>query len=50
MSENIKVENNADIGRQTIINIEHMSGNITAPGQQVIYTLPVRNDDLYREQ
>jgi len=44
MSENIKIENNADIGNQTIINIEHMSGNIAASGPQVIYTLAAHTD------
>ena len=46
MSDNIKVENNADIGSQTIVNIQNMSGNIAAPGQ-VVYTISLngKNSD-----
>ena len=53
MSDNIKVENNADVGSQTIINIENMSGNIAAPQQNILYTLSLNgipNDGISRPQ
>ena len=43
MSENIKVENNAAVENQTIINIKTMSGNIALPGQTITYTLPEKD-------